>query len=67
LRPELNHQTWTETEEQQLMDVAMKQNWQDWGAIADELENRSEYQCFVNHQTNLKFSAKAQIKTKVSE
>jgi hypothetical protein len=63
LRPELNRQTWTEAEEQQLMDAAMKHNGQDWGAIADELENRSQYQCFVHYQT--KFSAKAQIKTNV--
>jgi hypothetical protein len=58
----LNHHTWTEAEEQQLMNAAKTNNWQDWGAIADELENRSKYQCFVYYQT--KFSAKAQIKTK---
>jgi hypothetical protein len=50
LRPELNRQTWMEAEEKLTGLVTI-------GWTADALENRSEYQFFVNYQT--KFSSKA--------
>lgn len=51
LRPQLRRDPWTEAEEDRLMDAAARFNYQDWDAIAAEMDRRSSYQCLVQYRT----------------
>lgn len=44
LHPSLKRTAWTEEENQKLLDVAKKYNFQNWPAIANEVGKRSDFQ-----------------------
>lgn len=58
LRPDICKDPWTNNEEDKLLDVVEKYDFQNWEAIAKELPGRSAYQCFVQYQSKFKFNKK---------
>lgn len=52
LQPTLNRKPWTPTEEDKLLNAALKFGAQNWAEISKAMENRSVYQCFVHYQTH---------------
>lgn len=59
LRPDLNRGKWTKHENENLMRVAKKYNFQNWSLISQEIPGRSENQCFVQfqHTVNLNLNS----------
>lgn len=53
LMPTLNRKSWTSDEEDQLLCVATQYGAQNWPEIAQQVRNRSSYQCFVHYRTVL--------------
>lgn len=49
--PTLNRKPWTPDEEDKLLNAAIEFGEQNWPKIAETLENRSMYQCFVHYRT----------------
>lgn len=50
--PTLNRNAWAPAEEDKLLNAAIKYGAQNWSEIAQCVENRSVYQCFVHYQTH---------------
>ncbi|CAD7093125.1 unnamed protein product [Hermetia illucens] len=59
LRPDLNRGEWRKHENENLMRVAKKYNFQNWSLISQEIPGRSENQCFVQfqHTVNLNLNS----------
>lgn len=55
LQPKLKRDDWTPEEDNALLDAAKANKLQNWQAIAAEVGQRSDYQCFVRMQTTLRF------------
>lgn len=53
LNPSFNRNSWSEEEEDHLLDIVLKHNIQNWDEIANEMNNRSAYQCFVHYRAIL--------------
>lgn len=51
LMPTLNRKSWTPAEEDKLLNAAIQFDGQNWMKIAEAVENRSAYQCFVHYRT----------------
>lgn len=52
LMPTLNRKSWTQSEEDKLLNAAIEFGSQNWSNISEAVENRSVYQCFVHYQTH---------------
>lgn len=55
LRPDLRRDDWTPEEDESLMSVVTENRMQNWALIADTLDRRSDYQCFVRFHTALRY------------
>ncbi|XP_067646997.1 uncharacterized protein Pbp95 [Eurosta solidaginis] len=55
LHPSLKRGVWSAEENKQLLLAAQKHNYQDWQTIAKSIPKRSDYQCFIQYQTNVCF------------
>ncbi|XP_045506343.1 snRNA-activating protein complex subunit 4 [Colias croceus] len=54
LHPSINKTPWCEKEDTKLQDIVKEKEYQDWDAIAKELNTgRTAYQCFVYFRTNM--------------
>lgn len=51
MMPTLNRKQWTPDEEDKLLNAVNENDAQDWNEIAQNVANRSAYQCFVHYQT----------------
>lgn len=51
LMPTLNRKPWTSDEEDKLLNASIQFGGQNWPKIAEAVENRSVYQCFVHYRT----------------
>ncbi|XP_052868875.1 uncharacterized protein LOC128274652 [Anopheles cruzii] len=60
LRPGLQRSAWKPDEESRLIEAAARYRCQEWARIAEYVQDRSEYQCFVHYQAH--FSPMAQNK-----
>ncbi|XP_058061239.1 uncharacterized protein LOC131211682 [Anopheles bellator] len=60
LRPGLRRSAWKPDEESRLIEAATRYRCQEWAKIAEYVQDRSEYQCFVHYQAH--FSPMAQNK-----
>lgn len=49
--PSINRQPWQSDEEDKLLNVVGELGAQNWPQIAQRLDQRSAYQCFVHYQT----------------
>ncbi|KAH8347131.1 hypothetical protein KR059_005607 [Drosophila kikkawai] len=54
LRPDLRRDDWTPEEDETLISVVTANRMQNWALIADMLDRRSDYQCFVRFHTALR-------------
>lgn len=52
LMPTLNRKSWTQSEEDKLLNAAIEFGAENWLKISEAVENRSTYQCFVHYQTH---------------
>lgn len=51
LMPSINRKPWESDEEDKLLNAVGEYGAQNWSKIAQNLNNRSAYQCFVHYQT----------------
>ncbi|TMW51949.1 hypothetical protein DOY81_002939 [Sarcophaga bullata] len=56
LHPSLKRTSWSEEENNKLIEAVKKYNCQDWQAIALEVGQRSDFQCFVQYQTSVRYA-----------
>ncbi|KAH8313880.1 hypothetical protein KR067_013439 [Drosophila pandora] len=54
LHPDRNRGEWTPEEDDKLIEVATANRMQNWEVIASHTDRRSDYQCFVRINTNLR-------------
>ncbi|KAH8243991.1 hypothetical protein KR032_012049 [Drosophila birchii] len=59
LRPDLSRDDWTPEEDESLISVVTANRMQNWSLIADTLDRRSDYQCFVRFHTALRHQAES--------
>lgn len=55
LHPQLKRDAWTTQEDETLIDAARANKMQNWQLIAETVQQRSDYQCFIRVQTTLRF------------
>lgn len=55
LHPQLKRDAWTPQEDETLIDAVRANNMQNWQLIAEAVQQRSDYQCFIRVQTTLRF------------
>ncbi|KAH8419154.1 hypothetical protein KR222_006931, partial [Zaprionus bogoriensis] len=56
LHPRLNREGWTAEEDAALIAAAKANKLQNWQAIAEAVQHRSDYQCFIRMHTTLRFN-----------
>lgn len=68
LHPSINKNSWSDSEHENLKNIAHNHNYQDWDNVAKELNTgRTGYQCFVYFRTNMSNSLTGQKWTKEEE
>ncbi|XP_013104164.1 snRNA-activating protein complex subunit 4 [Stomoxys calcitrans] len=61
LHPSLKRSKWTEKENELLGEVVKKHNFQNWEAIAKEIEGRSDFQCFIQYLNYVYYKIREKI------
>ncbi|XP_059610693.1 snRNA-activating protein complex subunit 4 [Phlebotomus argentipes] len=64
LSPQLKRSLWTTEEEDVLLNAVEEVGDNDWAQIAEKVEGRSEFQCFVHYQANFGISGRIEFKKK---
>ncbi|GAB0093060.1 hypothetical protein DMENIID0001_081120 [Sergentomyia squamirostris] len=64
LRPELKRTLWTLEEEDEMLNAVQEVGEHNWEEVAERVEGRSAFQCFVQYQANFGISARLDYKKK---